>query len=113
MYRGRIRVSRFACSCKLPLLLIVLLLLVSGCRRDMQDQPKMKPFRGHDVFCRWAISSTANPGDGCRVASCATDTEFFTGKKSRTVAGPRTQSIQGQAESGAGTAVRRHRQLVS
>lgn len=98
MYRSRIRNSWFACSCKLPLLLIVLLVLLSfGCRRDMQDQPKIKPFRGTTFFgdglaARQPIQGTVPRG------YLRENTELFTGKKSRTTAGPGTQSIQGQGQ---------------
>jgi mono/diheme cytochrome c family protein len=70
-----------ACSCKLPLLLILLLLLlIAGCRRDMQDQPKIKPLRGASFFSdrlgsRQPIEGTIPRG------YLRSDTEFFTGKK--------------------------------
>lgn len=73
-----------------------LLLIASGCRRDMQDQPKMKPFRGTAFFgdglsARQPIEGTVARG------YLRSDTEFFTGKKSR------TQPQQGQAQqAGAG-----------
>ena len=98
MYRSRIGDSGFACSCKLPLLLTVLLVLLSvGCRQDMQDQPKIKPFRGTTFFgdglaARQPIQGTVARGH------LRENTEFFTGKKSRTTATPGTQSIQGQGQ---------------
>src|SRR5215204_6011381 len=93
--RNRIRNSRFACSC------LLLLLVISGCRRDMQDQPKMKPYRGTTFF---ADGLSARPPIEGTVARglLRTDTEFFTGKRSRTTAGPRTQSIQGQQQQAQG-----------
>ena len=74
-----------------------LLLIASGCRRDMQDQPRMKPFRGTTFFgdglsARQPIQGTVARG------FLRSNTEFFTGKKSRTTAGPGTQSIQGQGQ---------------
>jgi mono/diheme cytochrome c family protein len=71
-----------ACSCKLPLLLtLLLLLLVSvGCRRDMQDQPKMKPFRGTTFFGDGLSSRQPIPGTIPR-GFLRTETEYFTGKK--------------------------------
>jgi mono/diheme cytochrome c family protein len=84
--------SRFlSCSC------LLLVLLITGCRRDMQDQPKMKAFRGTTFFgdglsARQPIEGTVARG------FLRSNTEFFTGKKSRTTAGPGTQSIQGQGQ---------------
>jgi mono/diheme cytochrome c family protein len=70
-----------SCSCKLPLLLIpLLLLLFSGCRRDMQDQPKMKPFRGTTFFGDGL--SSRQPIDGTIPRGfLRTDTALYTGKK--------------------------------
>lgn len=87
--------SSVSCSRKLSLLLIVLLLLIAGCRRDMQDQPKMKPYRGTSFFgdglsARQPIQGTVARG------FLRSDSEFFTGKRSKTTAAPTTQSIQGQ-----------------
>ena len=82
--------------CNLWLVLLVLLVL-TGCRQDMQDQPKMKPYRGTTFFAdklsgRQPIEGTVARG------FLRSDTEFFTGKRSRTTAGPGTQTIQGQTE---------------
>ena len=56
------------------------LLLTSACRRDMQDQPKMKPFRS-STFFRDGLS-TRPPIEGTVPRGyLKTDTEFFTGKK--------------------------------
>jgi mono/diheme cytochrome c family protein len=68
--------SRFV-SC---LLLTAVCLLTFACRRDMQDQPKMKPFRS-SVFFRDGLS-TRPPIEGTVARGfLKTDTEFFTGKK--------------------------------
>jgi mono/diheme cytochrome c family protein len=68
--------SRFA-SC---LLLGAVCLLASACRRDMQDQPKMKPYRS-TVFFKDGLS-TRPPIEGTVARGfLKTDTEFFTGKK--------------------------------
>ena len=80
---------------------LLLLLLAVGCRRDMQDQPKMKPYRGTSFFgdglsARQPIKGTVPRG------FLRQDTEYFTGKKSKTTAGPATQSIQGQQQQGQG-----------
>lgn len=70
------------------------LLFSAGCRRDMQDQPKMKPFRGTTFFgdglsARPPVQGTIPRG------YLRADTAFYTGKKSRpatagTPAGPTT-----------------------
>jgi mono/diheme cytochrome c family protein len=62
------------------LLSAVCLLFFTGCRRDMQDQPKMKPYRSSTFFrdglsMRPPIEGTVPRG------FLKTDTEFFTGKK--------------------------------
>ena len=75
----------------------VLLLIASGCRRDMQDQPKMKAFRGTTFFGDGLSARQPIPGTVAR-GFLRSNTEFFTGKKSRTTAGPGTQSIQGQGQ---------------
>jgi len=55
-------------------------LLTSSCRRDMQDQPKMKPFRS-STFFRDGLS-TRQPIEGTVARGfLKEDTEFFTGKK--------------------------------
>jgi mono/diheme cytochrome c family protein len=56
------------------------LLLTAACRRDMQDQPKMKPYRSSTFFgdglsWRPPVEGTVPRG------FLKTDTEFFTGKK--------------------------------
>ncbi len=76
---------------------IFLLLITSGCRRDMQDQPKMKAFRGTTFFGDGLSARQPIPGTVAR-GFLRSNTEFFTGKKSKTTAGPGTQSIQGQGQ---------------
>src|SRR5436309_1391936 len=58
-----------------------LVLICGGCRRDMQDQPKMKPLRGTSFFGdglsgRQPIEGTVPRG------FLRSDTAYFTGKKS-------------------------------
>ena len=53
----------------------------AGCRRDMQDQPKMKPYRGTTFFTDGLSSRPPIPGTVPR-GFLRTDTEYFTGKKS-------------------------------
>ena len=79
MIRGRYLT---ACSC------LLLLLVMAGCRYDMQDQPKIKPLRGTTFFSdrlgsRQPIEGTIPRG------YLRSDTEFYTGKKAGTgAAGP-------------------------
>jgi mono/diheme cytochrome c family protein len=78
-------------------ILLPVLIIASGCRRDMQDQPKMKAFRGTTFFGDGLSARQPIPGTVAR-GFLRSNTEFFTGKKSRTTAGPGTQSIQGQGQ---------------
>ena len=78
---GRSRIV--ACAC------LVLVFLISGCRRDMQDQPKMKPFRGTTFFADGLSARQPIPGTVAR-GFLRADTEFFTGKKSGTSAAAAT-----------------------
>ena len=65
-----------------PILLGVLVLLSTGCRRDMQDQPKMKPYRGTSFFGDG--TSMRQPIDGTIPrGQLKTDTEYYTGKKAK------------------------------
>lgn len=68
-------------------LLLALLLLTGACRQDMQDQPKMKPYRGTSFFgdglsARHPVEGTVPRG------YLRTDREFFTGKKAGTTTAP-------------------------
>lgn len=68
------------------LLLLLLVVFATGCRRDMQDQPKMKPYRGTNFFgdglsARQPVEGTVPRG------YLRTDREFFTGKKTGTTTG--------------------------
>jgi len=71
--------------CPLRTFLVLLLtahctLLTVSCRRDMQDQPKMKPFRS-STFFRDGLS-TRQPIEGTVARGFLNeDSEFFTGKK--------------------------------
>jgi mono/diheme cytochrome c family protein len=72
--------SANTCRSAFCLLLSAFCLLVAGCRRDMQDQPKMKPYRS-STFFRDGLS-TRPPIEGTVARGfLKTDTEFFTGKK--------------------------------
>jgi mono/diheme cytochrome c family protein len=90
--RGGLNVFR-AAFC---LLLSAYCLLVAvGCRRDMQDQPKMKPFRSSTFFADGL--STRPPIEGTVARGfLKTDTEFFTGKKAdKTPASAVTETTPG------------------
>jgi mono/diheme cytochrome c family protein len=64
----------------LLLFTVYCLLFATACRRDMQDQPKMKPYRS-TVFFKDGLS-TRPPIEGTVARGfLKTDTEFFTGKK--------------------------------
>src|SRR6476659_3902938 len=79
------------------LLLSAVCLLGFGCRRDMQDQPKMKPYRS-TVFFKDGLSSRPLVEGTVPRGFLKTDTEFFTGKKAG-----RTSSTPGNASAPAGT----------
>ena len=69
------------------LLSIPCLLLTVACRQDMQDQPKMKPYRATAFFQNGMSSRPPVPGTVAR-GYLRADTEFFTGKKSGTRTAP-------------------------
>ena len=82
--------------------LVLLLLLVSvGCRRDMQDQPKMKPFRGTSFFGDGLSSRQPIEGTVAR-GFLRTDTEYFTGKKPKAPGTASAAATPGQQQT-AGT----------
>ncbi len=65
------------------------LVLTAGCRQDMQDQPKMKPYRATTFFSdrlsmRPPVAGTVPRG------FLRSDAAFFTGKKSKTTTAPAT-----------------------
>jgi mono/diheme cytochrome c family protein len=70
--------GRRSVSC--GLLFAVCCLLTGACRRDMQDQPKMKPYRS-TVFFKDGLSSRQLVEGTVPRGFLKTDTEFFTGKK--------------------------------
>ena len=89
--RGKNLSSRFVCSC-----LLLVLLITAGCRRDMQDQPKMKPFRGTTFFGDGLSSRQPIPGTVAR-GFLRTDTAYFTGKKGANAGQGLGQTTQGQS----------------
>lgn len=64
------------------LLLLFVLIVITGCRRDMQDQPKMKPLRGTAFFSDGLSSRQPIEGTVPR-GFLREDTELFTGKKAK------------------------------
>jgi cytochrome c5 len=83
--------SRFRNQFGLGLLLVGLCFTGAGCRRDMQDQPKMKPFRGTSFFGDGLSARPPVQGTIAR-GFLRTDTELFTGKKSKTASPVSTAS---------------------
>jgi len=87
--RKKLRLSRLAqseiCNLKSAILIPVCLLAFTACRRDMQDQPKMKAFRASTFFgdglsARQPVEGTVPRG------YLRTDTALFTGKKNKSLA---------------------------
>src|ERR1041384_5780118 len=93
----KLTMSKFRANSKTRIGLIgpilILLFISVGCRRDMQDQPKMKPYRGTSFFGDG--TSMRQPIDGTIPrGQLRSDTEYFTGKKanaSRATATPGAQ----------------------
>ena len=69
---------------QLAIALVVCVFGVSSCRRDMQDQPKMKPFRGTSFFGDGLSARPPVEGTVAR-GYLRTDTALYTGKKNKTV----------------------------
>src|SRR5215212_9074705 len=74
--------------------LLLLLLLISCCRRDMQDQPKMKPYRGTSFFGDGLSSRQPIEGTVAR-GFLRSDTAYYTGKKT-----PAASLTPGTAQAG-------------
>jgi mono/diheme cytochrome c family protein len=70
--------SRFSCV----LLSAFCLLVAAGCRRDMQDQPKAKPYRSSSFFKDGLASRAPVEGTVAR-GWLRADTELFAGKKAK------------------------------
>src|SRR5512145_85914 len=97
--------AMWKCSQRFRVLLLIagVCAVSAGCRRDMQDQPKMKPYRGTTFFtdglsARPPIQGTVPRG------FLRTDTEYYTGKKAGATPGasPAASPAAGQAVAGAG-----------
>ena len=74
-------------------LMLIALTFTAGCRDDMQNQPKMKPYRSTKFFPDGLSGRQPIPGTVAR-GFLRDDTEFFTGKKAG------TQSTRAQQPSG-------------
>ena len=74
--------SRFRNQFGIGVLLLGVCLAGAACRRDMQDQPKMKPYRSTSFFSDGLSSRPPVQGTIPR-GFLRTDTELFTGKKSK------------------------------
>src|SRR6185436_10179758 len=77
------------------------LLAAVGCRRDMQDQPKMKPFRS-STFFRDGLSARPPIEGTVARGFLKEDTEFFTGKRAATVGARHAVPLQGASAQPAG-----------
>ena len=75
------------------LLSAVCLLALAGCRRDMQDQPKMKPYRS-TTFFRDGLSSRPPVAGTVPRGFLNEDSEYFTGKKAGRTSGAATSGPQ-------------------
>ena len=74
--------SRFRNQIGIGVLLMIVFAGGAACRRDMQDQPKMKPYRGSSFFGDGLSSRPPVEGTIPR-GFLRSDTELFTGKKSK------------------------------
>jgi mono/diheme cytochrome c family protein len=66
--------------------LVLLLLLLTGCRRDMQDQPRMKPYRASSLAGGQQLQVEGTVPRGY----LRENREFYTGKKSTPTGPPAT-----------------------
>ena len=79
--RSKLVMLRFRIKSGIGVLLVVMSLGGAACRRDMQDQPKMKPYRGSSFFGDGLSSRPPVEGTIPR-GYLRTDKELYTGKKS-------------------------------
>jgi mono/diheme cytochrome c family protein len=71
------------------------LVFAVACRQDMQDQPKMIPFRATTFFSNGTSARSPVAGTVPR-GYLKADREFFTGKKSGSQAGTLASAVRGQ-----------------
>src|SRR5262245_35720013 len=96
------RLLLFSPSPILPIIIaLTTLLFASGCRRDMQDQPKMKPFRTSTFFQDGLSGRQPVEGTIAR-GFLRTDTAFYTGKKTKPGATAASASPQPATNGAAG-----------
>src|SRR6266545_322779 len=81
--------------------LVLSLMFSAACRQDMQDQPKMKPYRS-STFFRDGLSSRPPVEGTIPRGFLKTDTELFTGKKSNPQKGSAAQAGPTPGQSPAG-----------
>ena len=77
-------------------LLAVVCFAGAACRRDMQDQPKIKPYRGSSFFGDKLASRPPVQGTIPR-GYLRSDTEYFTGKKSQAASSGSTAAASNTA----------------
>jgi mono/diheme cytochrome c family protein len=82
------------------LIFLLLVLGLTGCRRDMQDQPKIKPLRGSSFFATGLASRPPIDGTVPRGYLRDDKPEFYTGKKAKP-AGAATATPAQQQTAGA------------
>ena len=99
--RLKLTMSRFSGKIHVFMLVLGVCLAGASCRRDMQDQPKMKPFRGTTFFGDGLSSRQPIPGTVPR-GFLRTDTAYFTGKKTQSPTGTATPAPQAIAGTQAG-----------
>src|SRR6185503_6441541 len=88
---------------KFPIFLsLVVLLVMTGCRRDMQDQPKVKALRGSTFFADGLGSRQPIEGTIPRGFLRDDNPEFYTGKKSGAATASATPAQQQTAGAQAG-----------
>ncbi|MEN3327320.1 MAG: hypothetical protein V7638_2127 [Acidobacteriota bacterium] len=81
---------------------IIALFAATGCRRDMQDQPKVKPLRGATFFADGLGSRQPIEGTIPRGFLRDDNPEFYTGKKSGAATASATPAQQQTANAQAG-----------
>ena len=90
--------SAFSCVHLRLIFLVLLLLVIGGCRYDMQDQPKMKPYRGTRFFGDGLSSRQPIQGTVAR-GFLRSDTAYYTGKKTG-ASSPAASPTPGTAQPG-------------
>jgi mono/diheme cytochrome c family protein len=94
--------SKYKQTVRVCLLLLGVCLAGPACRRDMQDQPKMKPFRGTTFFGDGL--SSRQPIEGTVARGFLRDnTALFTGKKTSPAGAPTAGATQPVTDAQANT----------